>query len=512
MVALRRAWIQVASTLIAFGADGAAEHVCAPCHPAQVNGYRSTGMGNSLGRPGIQGGGSFLHPVSGSRISVEASERGMVHRVESRGKKLEYPVGFFIGSGKAGSSYAVQVQDRLFQSPVSYYASKGWDVSPGYEQDRELDFDRPITAECLFCHSGEARSVPETSNRYRTPIFGAGAIHCDRCHGEPGAHLRKPQRGNIVNPVRLPARARDSVCEQCHLSGEARILHPGSSFEHFRPGMELERVFSVYVAERPSGGNALRVVSHAEQMAASECAQKSGDRLWCGTCHDPHQKPADPAAWFRSKCMSCHDAVSLVKHPGGTAGDCVSCHMPKRGTEDVRHTAFTDHRIVLRPAASRAASGATALSAWRVPDARLAARNLGLAYVAAGQRDNSPEFIQEGFRLLASVQKDFMNDGDVLTALGQVLVQKQRPKEASALFARVVQISPDDARQHLNLAASLLAAGDLKGATLSVERAISLDASLKEAAVLAVQIYRQIGRSDLAAAAQARYEEFMRPR
>ncbi len=54
---------------------------------------------------------------------------------------------------------------------------------------------------------------------------------------------------NIVNPAKLPKRARDSVCEQCHLEGEVRILNPGRSWRDFQPGNNLEQTAAVYVVK-----------------------------------------------------------------------------------------------------------------------------------------------------------------------------------------------------------------------------------------------------------------------
>jgi len=93
----------------------------------------------------------------------------------------------------------------FFQSPISYHnEARGiWDMAPGYEGDRRPDFDRPITAECLFCHAGRAKRIRGTLNRYETPPFEAEAITCERCHGPVEAHLRKPMPHSIINPQKL---------------------------------------------------------------------------------------------------------------------------------------------------------------------------------------------------------------------------------------------------------------------------------------------------------------------
>ena len=71
-----------------------------------------------------------------------------------------------------------------------------------------------------------------------------------RCHGGTEEHLRRPVPGSIVNPAKLHGAARDSICEQCHLSGCDRVLNPGKNFEDFRPGMRLEEVFTVTGSQR----------------------------------------------------------------------------------------------------------------------------------------------------------------------------------------------------------------------------------------------------------------------
>jgi hypothetical protein len=398
-----------------------------------------------------------LHGASGTRFTVT----GLQHRLERGATRVEHRAAYYIGSGREGHSFLVQVGDHLFQSPVSYYArQKRWDVSPGYAQEKAPDFSRPVTTECLFCHAGRARPVEGTLNRYQNPPFQEETIGCGRCHGPAEAHLARPSRDNIVNPRRLAPRQRDSVCEQCHLAGEARIPNPGRRFEDFRPGMALEEVFVVYVS-----GRDFRVTSHTEQFALSACARASGDKLWCGTCHDPHGKTA------RRACVGCHEAAHRKSE------DCVACHMPRREPTGVPHTVYTDHRI---------GGGTTQpprLRAWRELPGTLAQRGLGLAYVSVGERDQSAEALQEGFRLLVEVQKEFDRDPAVLTALGLVLMRKGAPSEAARLFEEAVRQEPQRAVYHLNLANAWQQAGEPDRATPARNKALVLDPLLERWAV-----------------------------
>ena len=155
------------------------------------------------------------------------------------------------------------------------------------------------------------------------------------------------------------------MCEQCHLAGEIRIPNPRKSIADFEPGEPLENTYTVYVSTAPAG-NQIKVISHSEQLRLSKCARQSNGKLWCGTCHNPHEKPVEPVAYYRQRCLACHQATLPAAHAAPDR-DCIGCHMPKRGAKDGGHTAFTDHRIARRPAAEGTLSIAADLTAWREP-------------------------------------------------------------------------------------------------------------------------------------------------
>ncbi len=153
--------------------------------------------------------------------------------------------------------------------------------------------------------------------------------------------------------------------------GVARVLNPGKKTEDFHPGEPLEQVFTIYTAAVPPGSprEALRVISHVEQLALSLCAHKSKGRLRCGTCHNPHDQSAKPPQYYRSRRLSCHKDILSKSHAGGSNGDCVVCHMSKRNAKDGGHTVFTDHRISRRPEPEQQAETAEKgeLVVWRDP-------------------------------------------------------------------------------------------------------------------------------------------------
>ncbi len=418
----------------------------------------------------------------------------MVQKIERNGVTAEYDIAYTIGSGNHATGFLIESGDHLFQSPISWYTKHEiWDVAPGYEQVQALDFNRPVTPECVFCHAGQARPVRGTLNRYETPPFQVEAITCERCHGPTEAHLRNPVRGSIINPSKLSLRARDSICEQCHLSGLARIPNSGKQISDFRPGEELEDVFSVYLFESsrdPLRANPLKVISQAQQLALSTCARQSHGKLWCGSCHDPHEKPANSRAYFKARCLACH-ATELAGH-SKPADDCIGCHMPRRIARDGSHTAFTDHHISRWPQSESGSDDKPErLVAWRDPPAVFVKRNLGLADIEVGRQYKSAAHMLEGLRLLTACRHDFPYDPAVSTGIGMVLLGMNRGSEAAASFAQAAQVEPGVASHYLDEGFAWRAAKEPGKAIENLEKTLQLDPLLEPAYRELVTLYSE---------------------
>jgi hypothetical protein len=485
----------------------AGAHPCEGCHPKEVAGYSRSSMARSLRRPGSEPEGSFTAASSAAKFTIHADRNATWQRLERAGDISEYPVSYVIGSGSHASGYLIRIGEYLFQSPVCYYPSRhAYDLAPGYEELAAPDFTRPVTEACLLCHSGGPLPVPGSVNRYRWPPFTEEAISCERCHGTTGEHLKRPSKGNIVNPARLPATARDSVCEQCHLAGVVRVLNPGKTFADFHPGQPLEDTFTIYIAA--GGSRDFKVISHSEQLALSACARGSQSRLWCGTCHDPHDKPARPAQYYAARCLSCHEAKLSKSHPAGP--DCVGCHMGRRPARDGGHSAFTDHRIARRPQAQKEVEAEGDLTSWRRPGPDLEQRNLALALANVGIERRSPALIVRGYRLLTDVQKSLPDDIDVLNGLGTTLLLGKEPHEALRAFERVLQLTPGNPVSEENVGMAWKAAGEFDKAANHLERCLDLDPLQLPAAATLMDVYRQKGDTAKASALAERIGKAMR--
>jgi photosynthetic reaction center cytochrome c subunit len=463
------------------------------CHRAEVEGYATSAMAHSLREAGQEPEG--IVNANGSKITMYSSPSGYFQRWENAGDKTEYHVDYVIGSGNHASGYLVDLGGHLFQSPVAYYkARQSYDLAPGYEKQPDPDFTRPIREECVLCHSGTALHVAGTLNEYRSPIFPPKeeSITCERCHGPAEKHLADPRAGTIVNPSKLEPAARDSVCEQCHLFGVARVPNPGKQISDFMPGQRAEDVFTTYHNANPAGD--FKVISHVEQLALSACVRNSAGRMWCGTCHNPHSKPAQPVQFYRSVCLSCHVADFPASHPAKNS-DCVGCHMPHRDAKDGGHSAFTDHRIQRRPEAQPDVPSDAGIVAWREPSPDLRARNLGIAYVDAGLQRQSSPFIVQGYRTLTSVQEQFANDSDFFKWIGEALLFAKQTSEAKFAFERALQLAPNSALAEADAAAPYVQEGNADPAIAHLQRAITLDPLDLASATTLIGLYRGQGKT-----------------
>ena len=192
----------------------------------------------------------------------------------------------------------------MFQAPVSHYTHLGkLDVSPGFERYSHASLNRPIEPNCLECHASQLQWVAGTQNQYRGRPFLQDGIGCERCHGPGKDHVDQVSRGegnssrkSMINPAKLDHLRRDSVCEQCHLTGEARISKPGRSLSKFRPGELLTDFVVSFVPASPESRRCERpaMLRNYGRAAASRLAETA-----CGaalvTIHIPY--PVKTSAW-----------------------------------------------------------------------------------------------------------------------------------------------------------------------------------------------------------------------
>ena len=426
---------------------------CSGCHAEIYRSYGVTPMAMSSGRnlhPLTPG--SFRHAASQVRYDIDAN--GLVRLAKGDARDQRQLI-YYIGSGFAGRSFAYARDGFLFEAPVTWYAQTGsWDVSPGYASDSVSRWSRAIEPSCLFCHASQIRWREGTLNAYADPAFEQNGVACERCHG-PGS-LHSEGQGKRVNPAKLEPGRRDAVCAQCHLTGQSRVARAGRQLTDYNPGDVLSDFAAYFV---PTGQNDFQVNSHVEKLAESACKRSAGDRLWCGTCHDPHTvtAPAERAAWFHAKCRSCHEAAQCAR-----GFDCVACHMPKNPAADAGHGVFTDHSIPRIAGRARAQPAASwKLRGFSAADA--GDRELGLAYAEVGVRTGSRPQQAEAIRLLMAAPQD----AEVQVRLADLQERAGNSGRALALYQAAL-------RQDPNAVVALVNLGRLYGSSGLLDQAIAL--------------------------------------
>lgn len=458
----------------------------------------------------------FLHTQSGVTYRIFKEKTQTVYeylregkqspRDDLRGKgRLDY----FIGSGSAGRSYVSVLGGHLFQAPVSSYAQTGkWDISPGFQQYDHAHLSRPIEVRCLECHASQLQPIEGAQNRFaETPFLEAG-VSCERCHGRGAGHVSRKQNRDpmglpdIVSPAKLDPARRDSVCSNCHLSGEARILKAGRAHSTFKPGDLLsDYVLSFVWSDRQTN---LTVTSHVEKLSQSRCQQSSGTRLWCGSCHSPHAviPASESAQHYRQKCLTCHENAGCTgdKEARARAADnCISCHMLKSPTVDVGHTVFTDHSIPRRPptlAEQNSRLAGTSLRAFGTVAA--SSRDLGLAYAEAAAGQKNVAFAERSFESLKRVEGTLSDDAPALLQLAFLYDGKTDREKAVQLYRKALAADPSQVVALLNLGALLAQQQQFQEAISLWQEALKQNPGLETASIYLALASLRTGKAFLA--------------
>ncbi len=445
-----------------------ADRKCAPCHARIYRSYLETPMANASGlateklRPG-----TYLHSRSNSEYTITAHDG----RAELDYRSLSEPgvagqmhLDYFLGSGHLGTTYLYSIGDYLFESPIAWYApSDGYDMKPGLDELDHMPPPLPMQSGCLRCHmSAVQSSEPGTMNRYQGLPFLHGGITCESCHGESNQHLATGGKVKILNPASLNADLRDSICISCHLEGDVSIERAGQSALDYRPGEPISRYLAFYV--RTGAKLTDRAVSEVEQLSQSTCKRMSGDRMSCMSCHDPHYTPdaSQRVAFYRAKCLVCHNQPQFAKTHHPDNNDCTSCHMPRTGARNVLHVAWTDHRIRKVPEAAIAESQSydrgrlTAIFSPGTTQRDDAMAN----YQALLEGDRSRESV--AWEQLNAQRSGLDKDAAALDALGNISAERGELNEAEKAFRRVLELAPSDLTALSNLGTLLAKEGKFK--------------------------------------------------
>jgi hypothetical protein len=467
---------------------------CRECHAAIYQQYMRHPMAQSIRKLGGQTpleqylqnptfeSAGYQYEIRSDADSPESPPSAVEHieRVtSSNGQTVleqSIPMHYVVGSGSRGRSFLHQAEDRLFQSPITWYVEKElWDLSPGYVPGNHQRFERVILDKCLACHAGKVNRVANKHDHFdsETPFREMG-ISCQRCHGDAQQHVKTHRQGTfetehfIVNPAKLPTVEKESICNQCHLSGKYRAPRYGKSFFDFQPGMKLSDVWSVFIANSTGqGNNAAPILSHVEQMHASVCYQSPATNMTCTSCHDPHFNPthAEKIEFYRNKCLNCHSpSGTQCSEPidprtnSSAKNSCFACHMPRIPNSDIAHSSQSDHRVLRRPTAIAFDNSSTIvkkdtdatpwvlflntqgqLPQWEID--RATGEALLMQYASVGE----DQLLEQAENALTAAAHQVSNDNQLLRNLGRVYYLQNKTKEAISVLQRANEIEGNDA-------------------------------------------------------------------
>ena len=473
----RCCWLLPAVLAIARAATYVKPAQCAGCHPKIAAAYARTGMARSFSsfKPPLEAG-SYDHEPSQSYFSIIERDGRYYQRRHQKAPDgaivnvMEKEIHYVMGSGNHVRTYLHRTPaGKLVELPLAWYAEGGgrWAMNPGYDRPDHMGFRRPISDDCVFCHNAYPQGEPDRV---------AEGIDCQRCHGPGSEHVRTTRKSDIVNPARLPLNRQLEVCMQCHLETTSfHLPHSIPRFEKgrfsYRPGEPLGD-YVLFYDHAPGSGldDKFEIAGAAYRLRRSACFQKSGGKLVCTTCHNPHDATKVSAA----VCGTCHGGA----HPPGGGPDCIGCHMPQRRAEDVVHAVMTDHfiqrakpaRDLLAPLAERhddMESGYRGEVIQYYPPTPVNQLYLSLAQVI--QQSN----LKEGLpRLAAAMQKSQPAPGEFYLHLAEAWRNVGELAKALPFYEEAVTRKPEwlVARQKLGEALRLARAPDRAAAVLQPAR------------------------------------------
>jgi hypothetical protein len=331
---------------------------------------------------------------------------------------LDKKINYIVGSGQHTNSHLIQENGYIFQAPITYYVQEEkWDLAPGFETENSR-FNRILSSECISCHNAMPKMINGSDFKYEE--IGNG-IDCERCHGPGELHVKEREAGlgvdvkqeidrTIVNPRKLSWERQIDVCQRCHLQG-LNLLKEGKKFTDFKPGMVLSNVFDIYLPEYEGDHSPFDMANHSDRFQRSACFINSNSEsleFTCISCHNPHVSiKSTQVAVYNTVCQNCHKTddcteESIVLETKNY--DCVSCHMPQSGSEDIPHVTVHDHYIRIPEEHSDVKKVQKLVGLYAVNNSAPSITDKARAYLEYWEKfDKNPFYLQQATNLIPEV-------------------------------------------------------------------------------------------------------------
>ncbi len=312
---------------------------CAACHASECKLQSNSSHAHTVRRADTETLGSLAPPVGeipGSPYSVVKKGDTGFRLVRTDRPEIGTDLEYAFGSGKAVSTYVGAIgKDTLTEIRMSYAPnSRKWYVTPSQVEVPDANtgrtYEMGLAKKCVLCHADK------TDDKSAAPAEGSYGVGCESCHGPGRDHIAAVQSGSgselkMQDSRKWGGERVNEVCGRCH------------------------RSFSAIPLTGADANNTARFQPYGLEL--SPCFQKSGDRLSCITCHDPHTDASTDLQHYDTICLTCHSGSKIPKHDDKTVtaatckvnptNGCVNCHMPKRAIFPGTHLPLqmSDHQI-----------------------------------------------------------------------------------------------------------------------------------------------------------------------
>lgn len=340
----------------------------------------------------IRGDGKQIFTLHNEKNAADPDREYVVASIYGGGvMKQRYMTKLTPGTGAFHALLPLQFQNEGSEAYADRTA-KVWRDYNGYKWFTEADgasaFKQPVAKDsfeknCVSCHAVGVKvsgsdATTWTAQTVKDPLYGdfdfngdgvreEMNVGCESCHGPGSRHWEAAGQGKHIVSLSLLTPEREAmVCGQCHsrpkgalgtdspVNADGMMMIAGTSRPDFLTSYAVTQDdgaasdFWIDDADGHSAGKHSK--SHHQQYTdfIRSGMYKNDSRLMtCASCHDPHQKTANPRQLRASPtdnaalCGSCHatQAGDLAAHLTAQAipsaatkaafALCTDCHMPK---------------------------------------------------------------------------------------------------------------------------------------------------------------------------------------
>jgi hypothetical protein len=317
--------------------DYLGSRACVPCHQRQAEQLQSRHARTLAAVTAATHGAAFqqrsevFDPFVLGVYRTAVKDGRCVLELAAGNTRAAVDADFAFGSGNRGVTYVGAYRGQRVELRLSYYARlRRWGFTPSQQAGGKVEtpvgrlLGAEAEAECYRCHT--TALVREAGGRVE-PERSLLGVGCESCHGPGRAHVEAVRRHSPDLQMARLSSIRDrlsvELCGQCHRSPQND--DPASSVVQ----SQLPRLQGI-------------------ALARSACSQRSGGKLSCVSCHDPHEN-ADRTSrqTYNQRCLACHASAGAGQTLCSTApkGDCVVCHMPEQKVDIPTSPTFHTHWI-----------------------------------------------------------------------------------------------------------------------------------------------------------------------